>query len=538
MLSIIHRADEDSLEKMQEEMTARKTKEVFLLFAMGSQTDGLIAQEVAKLGVYCLPANPKTMTADDVRKVAPVGIIISGGPYSVYSETEPVPFDSQIFELRIPVLGICLGFQMWAYYRRVTVQPAAVSEYGGHRIRVSHSGALLFFGIPDSFIVWQSHSDEIAAPDRGILGVLARSERGLVAAGEMQHLHGVQFHPEVSDTEYGAKLLGNFCFRICGAQDCFPAQDIAERKIVALREQIGDKRVLIALSGGSDSSVVAFLFERALEGRKGQARGVYLKGLDRPDDEAHVRKHFGDRPWLQLKLVDATAEFLDALRGKESAHEKRLAMKGAYREVLEREIRAFGASFIAQGTLYTDLSESGEGMGSPARKAVIKVHHNTGNTFSVPELIPLADLVKDSARSVGRALGVPEELLTRHPFPGPGLSIRVEGKVTAERLTVARAVDRIWIEEIRRSGAYQKVWQAGADITRSVVTCTKGDEARMGMCIELWAVASVNGFTARPFQFEVAFLEQVATRIAAEVPEVGSVSFVVMPKPPRTIERG
>lgn len=538
MLSIIHRADEDSLKKMQGEMTVRKTNEVFLLFCMGSQTDGLIAQEVAKLGVYCLPANPKTMTAADVRKVAPVGIIISGGPYSVYSKREPVPFDNEIFYLKIPALGICLGFQMWAHYLGATVRPAQIPEYGGHRVLVRPTLVVvqLFFGIPDSFTVWQSHSDEIIASNR--FSVTACSERGLVAAGEVWNLHGVQFHPEVSDTEYGAKILENFCFRICGATNRFPAQDIAEQKITALQERIGNKRVLIALSGGSDSSVTAFLIERALDGRTGQARAVYIKGLDRPDDEAHVRKHFADKPWLELKFVDATAEFLQALRGKESSHKKRLAMKRVYRKVLERELRAFGADFIAQGTLYTDLSESGEGMGSEARKAVIKVHHNTGNNFFVPELLPLADLVKDSARAVGRTLGVPEELLTRHPFPGPGLSIRVEGEVTRERLSVARAVDRIWIEEIRSSGAYAKVWQAGADITRSVVTCTKGDEARQGMCVELWAVASVNGFTARPFQFEVAFLESVATRIAAEVPEVGSASFTVMPKPPRTIERG
>lgn len=536
MLSTIHAADEQSLTAMKEEMSVRKTREVILLFSLGSQTDGLIHQEVAKLGVFCLLANPRTMTANDVLKVAPIGIIVSGGPYSVYSQAEPVPFDRKIFELRIPVLGICLGFQMWAHHFGATVRPAAKKEFGGHIIRVTDRAAPLFAGIPENFTGWQSHSDEIL--DDRLIHVTARSHNGLVAAGEADFLHGVQFHPEKSDTEHGAKMLANFCFEVCGAVDRFPVRDTAARKIAELRKSIGDSRVILALSGGSDSSVTAFLLRRALEGDVSRVLAVYIKGLDRPDDESDVKRHFGAEGWFPLRIVDAAGLFLETLCGKESMAEKRAAMKAVYTTVLEDEIKSFGASHIVQGTLFTDLSESGVGVSGGARKAKIKDHHNTGNHFSVSELTPLSDLVKDNARNVGREIGVPEELLWRHPFPGPGLAVRIEGEVTREKLAIARAVDGIWIDEIRRLGAYREVWQAGAVLTSSVVTCSRGDEAASGYAVSLFAVTSVNGFSARPFPFEVAFLEKVAVRITGEVPAVGVVLYRVTPKPPATIEWG
>ncbi len=267
-------------------------------------------------------------------------------------------------------------------------------------------------------------------------------------------------------------------------------------------------------------------------------RGVYIRGIDRPDDEAYVRKYFGKKKWIDVEVVDATHEFLQALAGKTRMRDKRVVMRDVYKQVLEKEIEAFGADFIAQGTLYTDLRESGMGHATGARIAEIKVHHNTGIDFSVPELRPLEDMVKDSARDIGRDIGVPEDLLVRHPFPGPGLVVRIEGEVTPESLKIARAIDGIYIDELRKAKLYNSVWQAGAVVTRSEHTVSKGDDAGMGVVVALWAVWSVNGFTARAADLPHDFLNKVSRRITNEVREVGAVVYRVSDKPPATIEWG
>jgi GMP synthase (glutamine-hydrolysing) len=313
----------------------------------------------------------------------------------------------------------------------------------------------------------------------------------------------------------------------------------------------------LALSGGTDSATVAYLLKEAVSesrqvgksaGRNpipptlrhsdSQITGIYIKGIDRPDDEEHVNKYFGGQNWIKVITVDATHEFLAALKGKISMHDKRLAMRGIYKKVLETEAKNFGADFIAQGTLYTDISESGSGYQSGAKKAQIKIHHNVNLGFNLPELQPLADCVKDTGRNIGRSLGVPEELLLRQPFPGPGLVVRIEGEVTAEKLKTARAVDAIYIEEMRKFKLYDEIWQAGAVVTNSMTTCTKGDDAAEGHVIALWAVWSVNGFTARAAELPYGFLKHVSQRITNEIREVGAVVYRVSDKPPVTIEWG
>jgi GMP synthase (glutamine-hydrolysing) len=269
-----------------------------------------------------------------------------------------------------------------------------------------------------------------------------------------------------------------------------------------------------------------------------QILGVYIKGIDRPDDEANVIKYFGNQDWIEVKIVDATDKFLTALRGKTEMHDKRLAMRGIYKEVLEKAAKDFGADFIAQGTLYTDVSESGGGYDSGSKKAQIKIHHNVNLEFSLPEIQPLIDCVKDTGRNIGRAIGVPDELLVRHPFPGPGLIVRIEGEVTKEKLMTARKVDGIFIEEIKKWGLYNSVWQAGAVVTASNTTATKGDDAAQGHVIALWAVWSVNGFTARAAELPYDFLKHVSQRITNEVREVGGVVYRISDKPPVTIEWG
>ncbi len=526
-------ASADTLAEIEEEKQVRKTRELFILFALGSQFDHLIKQHLDRLGVYCLVADPAQVSAVDIQKLAPIGIILSGGPASVHIEVPP--FDNKIFELGIPVLGICLGFQMWAHQKGILVVPSETKEFGTHSLSLLKSSkpgdGALFKAIKTDQPVLQSHG--LGVKKDPSLVVLASTENAPVAAARMGHLWGVQFHPEVTATAIGARLFENFVFGICQAKDRFPAEDVAARKVAEIRETVGLDKVLLALSGGSDSSVVEGLISAAL--RPDQIRAVYIRGIDRPDDEAFVRKYF-DR--LDLVFVDATQLFLEALAGHTDSLEKRKAMRGVYKSVLEDQAKNFDAKFIAQGTIYTDLSESGLGYQSGARKAQTRLHHNTGLGFFCDELTPIDDCVKDSARAIGRSIGVPEDLLVRHPFPGPGLVVRIEGEVTAEKLKIVRKADGIFISELRKANLYETVWQTGANLTSSVATYTKGDDAGSGMVLALWAVWSVNGFTAEWAELPYDFLRYVSRRITNEIPEIASVVYRISDKPPVTIEWG
>jgi GMP synthase (glutamine-hydrolysing) len=529
MLSVFTGATKEALADIAEEMRVRQTSHFILLFSMGSQFDHLIVQMLGRLGVYCVVADPARVTATDVQRASPAGIILSGGPASVFDE--PPPFDDAIFDLGIPTLGICLGFQMLAKHAGARVTPQQKREFGVHDFTIRQDDPL-FADMKRVARVLESHGDAIEASSS--LTILGTTDNAPVAAGRHKHLWGVQFHPEVTDTEEGARMYENFCMNICGIKDRFPAHAEAKRKIDELKKVVSGKKVLIALSGGSDSSVVAYLLKEA----GAELKGVYIRGIDRPDDEAYVQKYFSSQQWIEVEVADATDEFLEALKGKITMRDKRMAMRGIYKEVLEQKIKAFGAEYIAQGTLYTDVRESGHGYKTGARIAEIKVHHNVQLGFSVPEIAPLEDQVKDSARQIGRDICVPEDLLVRHPFPGPGLVVRIEGEVTAEKLKTARACDGIYIEELRKTGLYPTVWQAGATLTHSMHTESKGDGAGLGHVLALWAVWSVNGFTARFAQLPYDFLDKVSRRITNEVREIGAVVYRISDKPPSTIEWG
>lgn len=529
MLRIFKTADAETLEGIAEEMRVRKATKFILLFSMGSQFDHLIVQQLSRLGVFCVVADPASAKAADVKKAAPAGIIVSGGPASVYNE--PPPFDAAIFDLGIPTLGVCLGFQMWAKHVGASVTPHDKREFGVHTLKIKTDDPL-FDGIARETNVLETHGDAIE--ESSALINLGATDNAPVAAGRHEHLWGVQFHPEVTDTAEGARMYENFCVKICGITDRFPAHSVAEQKIAELKKQVAGKKVLIALSGGSDSSVLAYLLKESGAALK----GVYIRGIDRPDDEAYVKKYFGNQSWIETAVVDATSDFLEALKGKTTMRDKRMAVREVYKAALEKELQSFGADFIAQGTLYTDVRESGHGHETGARVAEIKVHHNVKLGFSVPEIAPLETEVKDTARGIGRDIGVPEDLLIRHPFPGPGLVVRIEGEVTAEKLKTARAVDGIYIEELRASNLYNAVWQAGAVVTLSEHTVSKGDDAGMGHVVALWAVWSVNGFTARAAELPYDFLEKVSRRITNEIREVGAVTYRISDKPPATIEWG
>jgi GMP synthase (glutamine-hydrolysing) len=534
VINTLVEVNEKVLKEIAEEMRIRKTEDVFLMFSLGSQFDHLIKQIIEEIGCFCLVADPSRVTAEDVKKVAPRGIILSGGPVSMYED--PPEFDDVIFDLGIPVLGICLGFQKWASHIGCSVVRSEKREFGTHEF-LTMLTSQLFDGCEIRMPVLQNHGDKIEPAGGANLKVLGHTENAPTAAAQCGHLWGVQFHPEVAETKYGKKIFENFCYKICGAKKSLAVIKAGQQKIAELREKIGDKKVLLALSGGSDSSTVAYLLNAAMR-NPGQLGAVYIKGIDRPDDEACVIEHFGHHSWIKLKIVDATEKFLQVLAGKTKMHEKRVAMRSVYKEILEQEAKDFGASFIAQGTLYTDISESGSGYDSGAKKAQIKLHHNVNLGFSVEELTPLSDCVKDTGRNIGRSIGVSAILLTRHPFPGPGLVVRIEGEVTAERLRIARLIDGIYIEELRKHKLYNTVWQAGAVVTQSIVTCTKGDSNANGIVVRLWAVWSVNGFTAQAAELPYPFIKRVAQRITNEVREVGSVDYRISDKPPATIECG
>lgn len=537
MLRTFKTADPESLKEVQEEKKIRRTDEVFLLFAMGSQFDHLIKNSLEKLAVFCLVANPSTVTAEDVKALNPKGIIVSGGPASM--ATDPPKFDYRIFDLKIPVLGICLGFQMWASHVGCRISQAKKREFGVMPLIADMNWQrTLLDGLDDRSPVLESHGDKINTSHVIGLFVYASTANSEVAVARHGHLYGVQFHPECSDTEQGLLIFANFVFGVCQARDRFPAERVAQRKIDELAETVGNGRIVLLISGGSDSATVAYLLAQAMKESGGQLLGLYIKGVDRPDDEQHVLQYFGDRSWIDLHVVDATEKFLEALDGKRSMKSKRVAVREVYRQVAEKFCTDWAADFIAQGTLYTDISESGSGYDSGAKKAQIKLHHNVGLDFSRPELVPLADCVKDSGRNIGRAIGVPEALLTRHPFPGPGLVVRIEGAVTATKLEVAKQCDRIFIEELKKADLYTSTWQAGSVVTNSVTTCTKGDDATRGWVIALWAVWSVNGFTARVAELPWEFVKKVSQRITNEIQKTGSVVYRISDKPPATIEWG
>jgi GMP synthase (glutamine-hydrolysing) len=535
MLKTLTKINTETLQEINTEKALRKTRELFLLFGMGSQFDHLIKQKLDTLGVFCLVADPKSITANDIKTLNPTGIILSGGPSSAYHQ---LPFDNNIFNLNLPILGICLGFQMWAHYVGAKVKLSAQKEFGVHDFFVLED-CPLFKNTQKKFKVLESHGDSICLNQK--IKILGKTENAPVSAGNYKNLWGVQFHPEVSDTEFSDKIFSNFVFNICKAKDVFPAKSMAEQKISELQNQIKNKKTLLALSGGVDSSIVAYLLKKVYPNFSNLLRGIYIKGIDRPDDELNVIKYFGNneaKSWLDLKVVDATQEFIEVLQGKFSMHDKRIAMRTVYKKILEKEAKEFGAEFLAQGTLYTDVSESGGGYITGAKKAQIKIHHNVNLNFEIEELQPLIDCVKDTGRQIGRQIGVPDEILLRHPFPGPGLIVRIENEVTKEKLSIARQADGIFIEELKKWNLYDKVWQAGAVVTNSKTTCTKGDDSAEGCIVALWAVWSVNGFTARVAELPFDFLKKVSQKITNQIREVGGVVYRISDKPPVTIEWG
>jgi GMP synthase (glutamine-hydrolysing) len=508
-----------------------------LILDYGSQYTQLIARRVREAHVYC-EIKPPPRDLDEIRALAPKGIILSGGPNSVYEEGAP-RLDHGIAALGVPVLGVCYGMYLVALAGGATVEGAGRREYGRASVRVeSATGLFDGFEPGEQLQVWMSHGDHVTNLPRGF--VLTASTTNAPIAGfadPARGLHAVQFHPEVAHTPRGGEILRNFLFPVCRCEPSWTAGHFIDQHVETVRGRVGPGRAICGLSGGVDSAVAAALVYRAIGD---QLTCIFVDhGLLRLHERDQVERVFRAHMGLDLRVADAASRFLERLRGVEDPEEKRRIIGHTFIDVFEEAAREVGddVSFLVQGTLYPDVIESTSPFGGPS--ATIKTHHNVGGLRpDVPfQLIePLRELFKDEVRQVGRELGLPEDMVGRHPFPGPGLAIRILGPVTAEALRMLREADAIYLDEIREAGLYDDIWQAFAVLLPVRAVGVMGDARTYENVIALRAVTSSDGMTADWFPFRSEVIGRIASRIINEVTGVNRVVYDVSSKPPATIE--
>ena len=513
--------------------------DTILILDFGSQTTQLIGRRIRDLGVYT-EIVPGDSPLDGLIGADTRGLILSGSPFSVYDPDSPRP-DPGLMTLDIPILGICYGVQRLIQDQGGTVAALPKREFGRSAVRIQSPSPLLE-GLPDGFLSWMSHGDTIqnVAPGYRIVAT-TQNDLPAIMVHEDRPIFGLQFHPEVTHSQHGERLLENFVVGVCGAK----RQWNVEAYLKSIREQVtdavGDKKVLLLTSGGVDSTVVAALLLVTLS--PDQVYLMYIdSGLMRKKESEEVAKLLGRLGARHLHIIDATDRFLDALAGVSDPEEKRRIIGDMFISVQEQEIRRLGIrnSFLAQGTLYTDMIESGKGVGKKAD--VIKSHHNVRSPLVEEKrakgllLEPLATLYKDEVRRLGEKLGLARDTVWRHPFPGPGLAVRILGEVTREKVRILQNADAIYIEELKKRNLYDQIWQAFSVMLPLRSVGVAGDIRRYGFVLALRAVVSRDGMTADVYPFPTLDLLEISSRITNEVPEIGRVVYDVSSKPPATIE--
>ncbi len=505
--------------------------EKVLVLDFGGQYNQLIARRVREQNVYC-ELLPCDISLERIKAFAPKGIIFTGGPNSVYDENSP-HIDPEIFNLGIPVLGICYGAQLMAYTLGGKVEHAPSREYG--KSDVTYFGGKIFKDVDKQNVCWMSHTDYISVPPAGF-EVIAKTETCPVAAmaDEKRRFYGVQFHPEVMHTRQGTQILRNFLYEVCGVAGDWTMSNFVKEQVAKLKAKIGDKKVLCAMSGGVDSAVAATLIHRAAGDN---LTCIFVDhGLLRKNEAEDVYRVFKTERGMNLIKVDAADRFLTKLAGVSDPETKRKIIGSEFIKVFEDEAKKIGkVDYLVQGTIYPDVIESGKG-----KSAVIKSHHNVGGLPSVvdfKEIIePLRDLFKDEVRKLGFELGLPEEIVMRQPFPGPGLAIRIIGDITREKIKVLQDADYIYREEIANAGLNKEIWQYFAVLTNCRSVGVMGDSRTYSYTLALRAVTSVDGMTADWARIPYDVLEKISTRIVNEVQDINRIVYDITSKPPATIE--
>ena len=508
--------------------------ETITILDFGSQYTQLIARRVREHNVFS-KILPYYVTADEILKDNPKGIILSGSPANIYSANAPIP-DPEIFMAGIPVLGICYGLQVIAHFFKGRVHRSQKREYGSAELIVDiHED--LFRGLPKKLTCWMSHGDKLDLLPDGFQKYAHTPNAPVASIGDpVLKIFGVQFHPEVVHTPLGSKVVRNFLFQVCRTQGVWTPESFIEESVAKIRERVGDSRVILGLSGGVDSSVAACLIHKAI-GK--QLVCIFIdNGLLRLDEAKRVRTTFNSHFEMNLHFVDATRQFLKELKGIDDPEKKRKIIGRVFIEVFEKEAKKIGpVPFLAQGTLYPDVIESVSVHGGPT--STIKSHHNVGGLpFKMKfELVePLRELFKDEVRQVGRALGLDDELVDRQPFPGPGLAVRIIGDVNKERLDLLRLADAVVMEEIKRAGFYRKIWQAFAVLLPIRSVGVMGDERTYENAVAIRAVTSRDGMTADWARLPEELLGRISNRITNEIRGINRVCYDISSKPPATIE--
>jgi GMP synthase (glutamine-hydrolysing) len=508
------------------------TFETVVILDFGSQYTQLIARRVREVGVYC-EIHPYNTSVSALQKIAPKGIILSGGPSSVYEDKAP-HCSAEVLKIGVPVLGICYGVQLLSYFLDGQVESSPRREYGSARVRLAGE-SLLLSGLPSDFQVWMSHGDHVTVPPSGF-DVIAKTENALGAIEDnANRLYGLQFHPEVAHTPNGKQILENFVRRICGCQADWSPASFAHIAVERIKEQVGQGKAVCGLSGGVDSAVAAALVAHAIGDR---LTCIFVdNGLLRKNEFEKVLQAFRDYGELNVKGVAAGERFLQALQGQADPEKKRKIIGNEFIEVFQEEANQLGeVDFLVQGTLYPDVIESVSVKGP---SAVIKSHHNVGG---LPEKMklklvePLRELFKDEVRAVGRELGLPDMLINRQPFPGPGLAVRILGPIDGNKVKLLQEADNVVMEEIKRAGLYEKLWQAFAVLLPIQTVGVMGDFRTYENAVAIRAVESSDGMTADWAKLPYEVLENISRRIVSEVRGINRVVYDISSKPPSTIE--